>query len=178
MDGIFILLEDQKFFSEFVRDDFLSIPGSIQAVMWCKQEVDPERVEFAYNEYKLGLEGFQVFLGSSNPDHYKRAGALLHALYRSDCVSLQLESSADELEAGFTRVNAGDAEQVLSFVKFYEEYYNQFLSFNLAYRLCASYEDDPRTYDFDYLHNVSRYLKVNTNLSRDSLFMLFKSLMI
>lgn len=43
---------------------------------------------------------------------------------------------------------------------------------------CAAYEPEPRPYDFDYLHNVCRYLKANNNLSVDSLFILFKSLML
>jgi hypothetical protein len=179
MDGLFAKLDDQGFFSKFVNTHCAGAPPEIKKVMGCTNHVDAARVEYAFKEYQQNLEKFAVYLHSSNPDHYKRSGALLHALYQSKIItSVTLESSPEELEAGFTRVNAGDAEHVLSFVHFYQEFYNEMLAFDLAYRCCASYETHPREYDFDYLHNVCRYLKTNPNLTVDSCFMLFKSLML
>lgn len=179
MNGLFKDLEDKDFFCQFIRGRYAEAPKEISAVMAANHVLDDSRVEYSHGEYIQNVSKFAVLLHSENPDNYKRAGALLHALYQSEIVSaLHLESSADELEAGYTRVNVGDAEHMLSFVKFYEEYHNQMLAFNLAYKCCSSYEETPRPYDFDYLHNACRYLKANNNLSVDSLFMLFKSLML
>ncbi len=178
MNGLFRALEDEAFFVDFVREQYVKGPNEISSVMWHKHVTDDDRIRYAFGEYTQNVSKFAVLLHSENPDHYKRAGALLHALYQSEIITaLNLESNSDELEAGFTRVNVGDAEHVLPFVKFYEEFANQMAAFNLAYRCCAAYEENPRDYDFDYLHNVCRYLKANNNLSVDSLFILFKSLM-
>lgn len=178
MNGLFQKFEDKEFFCTFIRDRYLGGPAEIKSVMGHKHTLDESRLEYAYGEYVQNVAKFAVLLHSENPDHYKRAGALLHALYQSKIVTeLGLESTSEELEAGFTRVHVGDAEHILPFVAFYEEFHNQMLAFDVAYRCCASYEDAPREYDFDYLHNVCRYLKANNNLSVDSLFMMFKSLM-
>ena len=179
MNGLFKDLEDEDHFVAFVSEKFEEVPGQIRSVMWCQPVIDRARVEYAHSQYMQNLEGFKLYLHSKNPDHYKRAGALLHALYRADCVTeLNLEASSDDLEAGFTRVTMGDAEHVLHFVRFYEEYFNQLLAFHVSYKCCAGYEADPVTFDFDYLQNICRYLGSNQNLSMDSLFMLFKSLML
>jgi len=146
--------------------------------MHCDHEIDQARIEYAYNEYTQAIGRFAVFLDSKNPDHYKRAGALLHALATSKIVSrITLESNCEDLESGFTRVHQGDAQHVLPFVRFYDTFFNQALAFDLAYRCCAAYEDNPRSYDFDYLHNVCRYLYEEANTNIESCFMLFKSLM-
>jgi hypothetical protein len=171
-------LNDQSKFCDLVGSHFSQAPHEISAVMACAHTLSPERVEYAYGEYKQNINKFAVLLHSENPDHYKRAGALLHALNSSKIVvAVDLESSAEDLETGFTRVQMGDANHILHFVKFYNEYYNQALAFDFAYRCCAAYETNPRTYDFDYLHNVCRYLKAQPNVSVDSCFILFKSLM-
>ena len=178
VNGPFVDLSDKNFFVGFVTDYLQAAPQEIASVMRCTPKVDSGRVELAYGAYHQNIEKFAVLLRSSNPDHYKRAGALLHALYQSEpVVSVGLESSSEDLESGFTRVTLGDAQHILSFVEFYEEFHNQMLSFDIAYRFCASYEPDPRGYNFDYLHNVCRYLKSNKNLSVDSFFIMFKSLM-
>lgn len=178
MNGLFVSLEDEDFFVDFVGAFFRHAPEEISAVMRCRNKVDMDRLKYAFDLYKQNIERFAVLLKSSNPDHYKRAGALLQALLEAKAVSdVDLESNSDELESGYTRVHLGDAEHILPFVKFYETYFNEMMAFDLAYRCCAAYEECPREYDFDYLHNVCRYLKINANLPVDSLFMLFKSLM-
>ena len=179
MNGTFLELEDQETFKSRVKNHFVNSPSEISDVMRCSNIISDERLEYAFGEYSQSVEKFSVLLQSENPDHYKRSGALLHALYQSQIITdVQLESNSDDLESGFTRVNVGDAEHILPFVKFYETYHNEMLSFDFAMSYCAAYEDDPRSYDFDYLHNICRYLKVNSNLQVDSLFMIFKSFMI
>lgn len=183
MTGIFTKFDDAAFFSEFVQEQEKASQALV--TRWfpdLKVDVDCDRITYAHGEYSQNIEKFSVLLHSKNPDHYKRAGALLHALYQSNIiVGVELGNGVygtrDDLESGFTRVSFGDAEHVLKFVDFYNEYHNQILAFEIAYRACCSYEREPIKCNFDYLQNVCRYLKANTGLNVDSCFMLFKSLM-
>ncbi|MGQ3039384.1 MAG: hypothetical protein ACT6TH_08555 [Brevundimonas sp.] len=178
MAQLFDDLSDKTKFCKFVKDHFSAAPNEIAGLMACKHNISDDRIEYAFDEYTQSISRFAVYLDSKNPDHYKRAGALLHALSVSEIVvSIDLESSSEDLESGFTRVHNADAEHVLPFVKFYETYFNQALAFHLAYRCCAAYEDNPRPYDFDYLHNVCRYLYDDANVNVEACFMLFKSIM-
>lgn len=171
-------LDDETFFMEFIGRMLRTGPSQVTAIMGCDITVDDERLGYAFREYKQHISTFALYLDSKNPDHFKRSGALLHALNYSKCISsVNLESSSDDLEAGFTRVRHGDAEHNLPFIKFYESYHNEFMAFHIAYKACALYEATPSPYDFDYLHNICRYLQANDNLSVDSLFIIFKSLM-
>lgn len=178
MADLFKHLESKKAFCAFVKAHFQNAPQQIAALMHCDHDIDDARIEYAYDEYMQSISRFAVYLHSKNPDHYKRAGALLHALTTSKIVvDITLESNGDDLESGFTRVTKGDAEHNLSFVRFYETYFNEALAFDLAYQCCAAYEDSPREYNFDYLHNVCRYLYDEANTNVDSCFIMFKSLM-
>ena len=67
---------------------------------------------------------------------------------------------------------------MLKFPDFYNSFHNEILSFDLAYQICAAYEDDPREYDFNYLRNMCHYLAKNKDLTVDSLSMIFRSLML
>ncbi|MGX1745001.1 MULTISPECIES: hypothetical protein [unclassified Brevundimonas] len=178
MAELFDELADRDQFCAIVKAHLAKAPQQIAALMHCEHEIDDARIEYAYEEYTQSINKFAVYLDSKNPDHYKRAGALLHALATSKVVvEIQLEATGEDLEAGFTRVTKGDAEHMLPFVQFYETYFNQALAFDLAYQCCAAYEDEPREYDFDYFHNVCRYLYEEANTNVESCFMLFKSLM-
>lgn len=182
MNGLFVELDREDEFKAFVTKYYNTTPALISSWLGCVNTIDDARVTYAYKEYRQNVDKFAVLLHSNNPDHYKRSGALLHALYQSTIVTeVNLTpgpyGSVDDLESGFTRVSYGDAEHILSFVNFYKEFYNQILAFELAYRACAAYEKSPRVITFDYLRNVCRYLKANTNLNVDSCFMIFKSLM-
>ena len=171
-------LDDENFFIDFVGRSLSVGPVQVTAIMGCQVVVDEDRLRHAFREYRQHINTFAIYLDSKNPDHFKRAGALLHALNYSKCISgLSLESTSDELEAGFTRVRHGDAMHNLKFIKFYESYHNEFMAFHIAYKACVLYEKDPASYDFDYLHNICRYLQANDNLSVDSLFIIFKSMM-
>lgn len=179
MPDLFETLNDERTFCEFVRKNFVDAPREISAVMACDHTLSEARIRYAFNEYQQNLATFSVLLHSANPDHYKRAGALLHALSNAKIVeAIKFESSPEDLAAGYTRVSNGDAEHILQYVEFYDVYYNQTLAFNLAYKCCAAYEVEPKRYNFDYLHNVSHYLLTQSNLSLDSCFMIFKSLMV
>lgn len=178
MDDLFKTLEDEGQFVDFVSEKYTLAPGEISHVMHCTITIESARVKLAHGQYMQNLDKLKVLLKSSNPDHYKRSGSLLHCLYQTDIiVEIDPESSAEELEAGFTRVSKFDADNIAEFVRFYESYHNQFHAFDLAYRCCAAYEHDNKRYDFDYLQNMCRYLNGQSNLSLETFFMLFKSLM-
>ncbi len=177
MNDLFKTLENEDQFVGFVSEKYTRAPDEISDVMRCTITIEPERVRLAYGQYVQNLEELKVLLKSSNPDHYKRAGSLLHCLYQTHViVGIELESSADDLDAGFSRVSKFDADHVAEFVRFYENYHNQFHAFDLAYRCCAAYERGNRGYDFDYLQNMCRYLSGQSNLGLATFFMLFKSL--
>jgi hypothetical protein len=182
MNGIFLDLENPEFFCTFIAQRFSETPAVVADWFTCNNKMDQERLNFAHTEYIQNVAKFSVLLHSRNPDHYKRSGCLLHALYQSDIIfESNLENGkfgpVDDLESGFTMVSHDDAQHVLKFVNFYDQYYRQIFAFNVSYQCCAAYETTPRTYDFDYLRNVCHYLNGNSNLSVESLFMLFKSLM-
>jgi hypothetical protein len=126
---------------------------------------------------------YAILLDSENPDHYKRSGAMLHALYKSDIVTdIEFDASAygtiEQVESGeVLGLSYGDSQQMIRFPIFYNSFHNEMLAFDLAYRLCWAYERNPREYDFGYLYNVCHYLKKNKDLTVDSLSMLFRSLM-
>lgn len=180
MAGIFTELEDEDTFKSRITSYFESVPSEISDLLECEVTIDPDRVEYAYNAYLQGVERFTLLLKSKDPDHYKRAGALLHALYTSKVITcVDYGVDAEEIEAGMgpIHVHVGDIATSLPFKAFYDEYHNEMVAFFLAYQYCAAYDSAPRQFDFDYLQTVCVYLKKNGNLSVESFFILFKSLM-
>ncbi len=184
MNGLFTELEDPGFFRAYVMAHFETAPAEVIADFPCTHTIDPKRVDVAYGDYRQKITEYSVLLHSANPDHYKRSGAMLHALCKSKIVTdvdfhdSEWGSMAD-LESGMVLgVSFGDAQQMLRFPEFYKTFHNELLSFDLAYQLCAAYEDEPREYDFAYLHNMCHYLYKNKDLTVDSLSMIFRSLML
>lgn len=146
--------------------------------MECDLEIDTERVVYAYREYTQNIERYSLLLDSSNPDHYKRAGALLHALYSSKViVGLQPTYDRGEISNGVAMIHLHEEGKAFEALDFYEDYHNFIHAFDIAYRACATYEGDPVLYDFDYLHNVCFFMYKNSAISVDTFFMIFKSLM-
>lgn len=178
MSDIFSILSEQHSFVSFVRDHYSQAPAPISAHMTCDIELDDERLVYAHNEYRQNIEKFSLLLHSSNPDHYKRSGALLHSLYGSKIItSVKPNYTADDVKNGVSLIHPHETGDLVDFLEFYDVYHNQLHAFDLAYRVCSAYEDSPVAYDFDYLHNVCHFLWKNNNLSLDTFFMLFKSLM-
>ncbi|WP_294195456.1 hypothetical protein [uncultured Sphingomonas sp.] len=180
MAGVFSELEEKSAFQEQVTRYFESVPSEISELLECDVVIDHDLVEYAHTAYTQGVDKFSLLLKSKDPDHFKRAGALLHALYTSKIISsVDYGVSSDEVEAGMgpVHVHIGDIQTSLPFKAFYDEYHNELVAFIMAYQYCAAYEPSPRPYDFDYLQTVCVYLKKNANLSVESFFILFKSLM-
>lgn len=177
--SILLDLDGQDFFVQTVADRFKKVSEELLPLIECDTSLDEDGLKFAHAQYVQNIRDFAVNLNSENPDHYKRSGALLHALYKSDYIAEPPSFTPDEeeIEGGFTRINYHDGVHTISVMQFFLEYHKEVVTFDLTYDACASYEDNPATYDFDYLYNMSRYLKSNTALCLDTFFMIMKSLM-
>lgn len=176
--SILLDLSDEGFFVTTVSARFDKAAADLMPLVQCSHTLDDEGLRFAHSQYVQNISDFAINLDSENPDHYKRSGALLHALYRSNLVTdLCFDPDRDEIEGGFTRIHYRDGIHTISMMDFYKEYHGEIVAFDLAYDACASYEAEPTAYDFDYLYNMCRYLKANTSLCLDTFFMMMKSLM-
>ena len=180
MQNIFRDLMDATTFETFVGDYFRSTPTELGEFVSCTLEIDASRLAYAHTEYTQNISKFALYLDSKDPDHYKRAGALLHALYLSNPItSVVFTPELDEVDALSTPLGVSytDVDKELTFGCFYRDYHNEFTSFALCYDICRQYEENPREITQDYLRTVCTYLFNNRSLSVESLFMLFKSLM-
>jgi hypothetical protein len=143
-------------------------------------EIDDARLDYAHNAYVQGVQRFSVVLESGDPDHYKRAGALLNALYLSrPIVSARPTEDIESVDTICTPIGVSyhDSELGLAFAQLYSDHHNELTAFALSYDCCRLYEDSPTEIDLEYVKTACVYLQNNGNLSVESLFMLFKSLM-
>jgi hypothetical protein len=177
--SVFLELDKKSFFTATVKKRFELAADKLLPLIDCTHEIDDARVEFAYGEYRQNINQFAVLLQSEDPDHYKRAGALMHALYKSEIVTaLCYSPDKDEIDGGLTRLQYHDGQHTIGMIDFYNEYHNEMVAFDLAYDCCASYEETPVGYDFEFLHNACRYLKSNSSLCLDTCFMFFRAMML
>ena len=181
MEEFFQKLQEPDFFKEFVTRYFASVPDEIATILDCDVEVDTDLVAYAHGVYLQNIERFAVLLHSGNPDHYKRAGALLHALYQSRVIKgVGYVADLDEIECGMgpVQIHQGDVSaDEMTFARFFEEFHNEMVAFVFAFQCCAAYEAEPTSYDFDFLHTMCIYMSNNTNLSLETFYMIFKALM-
>lgn len=180
MNGIFKSLEDPEYFTGYVRDHYEKAPAAVVKDFPCVNSIGDDRIDVAFTQYTQNIKVYSVLLASENPDHYKRSGALLHALNNGKIITeVKFVADKDWVESGFALgINYGEAKEKIEYPKFYEDYHNELLAFDLAYSCCSAYEDqEPDGYDFGYLYNVCHYLWKNKDLTVDSLAMLFRSLM-
>ena len=180
--NIFRQLEaSEAFFTEFVGSHFSAAPNELQELIGCSVTIDKERLAYAFDQYIQGIKRFAVILESGDPDHFKRAGALLHAIYSSLPISgVLFDPELDDVDTLVTSIgfNYRDGEDALFFARFFNEYHNEFLGFQLAFEICRMYvPGTPRSIDFEYVQTVCVDLKNDGNLSVESLFMIFKSLL-
>ena len=160
MEHVFKLLDEEEAFKEYVGEFYRKSPGFLGDLISCRFDVDDARLSLAFSTYALDLQALCVLLKSANPDHYKRAGALLHALYKSKPITnLQFNPELDAVDTLSTPLGLqyAEAEGQLTFANFYNEYHNEMTAFFLAYGCCSLYEDSPREYSMDYLHDVCMY---------------------
>jgi len=144
-----------------------------------KLQIDEARVAYAHNAYMQGVQRFSVVLDSGDPDHYKRAGALLDALYISRPIDWAIpEEDMESVDTLATPLGVSykESEESLAFSRLYSSFHNELTAFALAYDCCRQYEESPTPIDIEFVKTVCVYLSNNGNLSVESVFILFKSL--
>ena len=173
-------LDDEKYFVERLGSHFRNI-NDYGGLLSCTVTVEDDRLRWAHTEYQQGVSEFSIRLGSGDPDHYKRSGALLRALYRiKPIVNVQFEPELDDFDSLFAPlgVTHHDVTFALSLGRTFTLYHNELTAFSYAYNVCSMYEERPTQINDAYLHTMCVYLASNDNLSADSLYMVFKSLML
>lgn len=172
-------LEDESHFVAFVGDHFRNTQ-QFGDLLSCEVTVDDERLKWAHKEYQQGVREFSIRLASGDPDHYKRSGALLRALYRiKPIVAVEFDPLIEEFDTLSTPIGTShsDSQYALSLGRTFSTYHNELLAFAIAYNICRMYEANPVDVTDAYIHTMCVYLSSSDNLSADSLYMIFKSLM-
>lgn len=171
-------LDEEAFFVELVCGHYQNTWVEVTEQVGLTPVVDAGRAKLAFGAYAQNLREIKALLHSQNPDHYKRAAALLDVLNRTEVITgielddPLLQSFKDHTAHGLSNA---DCEYRLKFVQFYEEYCNQLMAFDLAFRCCAAYERSDKPYNPNYLENMTHYLKEHTRANVDALYMIFKS---
>lgn len=136
-------------------------------------------IGLAHETYQLSLSQYTVALKSQNPDHYKRAGALLHALYVTKPIGKVEFTEASQYYRDFENVGVSyaDSEHWENYCSWFENYANFALAFDLAFRCCSVYEAEYKEFNSDFLDNMCYYMSENTAISVPSFMMIFKAFM-
>jgi hypothetical protein len=139
-------LDDERFFIDFVDGYYAGGWARITNQAGTRLVTDRDRVQLAFQTYQLSLQQYQVALKSQNPDHYKRSGALLHALYKSSpIVEVAWDEGVERLR-DFENVGVSydDAQHWDNFIDWHDQYANEAMAFDIAFRCCQVYEERPR----------------------------------
>lgn len=179
VENILRQLEDEDFFVQKVGAHYRST-DDYGDLLSCEVIVEEDRLKWAHQDYLQGVREFSIRLASGDPDHYKRCGALLRALYKiKPIVSVEFDPPLAEFDTLFTPIGVthADAQYQLSLGRFYDVYHNEMTAFSFAYNVCCMYEPEPAQISDAYIHTMCTYLSSSDNLSADSLYMIFKSLM-
>jgi len=170
-------LEDPAFFHAFVTETYQASWEPLTKAADCELVIDQSLVRLAHTTYMANLGQYTERLHSANPDHFKRAGSLLHALYKTGPVTdVKWSRQVDDLRTNLTLgTTHAEAEEWDKFYKFFDDYWNEAMAFDLAYRCCQVFVRTKKEYDYDFLHNVCYYMKENTDISVGSFIMMLKA---
>ncbi|MDX8521818.1 hypothetical protein [Mesorhizobium dulcispinae] len=172
-------LDERGFFVAFVKEYYESGWPAANKASGASVTLDAALIDLAFDTYQVSLQQYRVALNSKNPDHYKRAGALLHALYKAaPIVSIEWGEVAERLR-NFDNVGVSydDAQHWDNYVVWWDNYSNYVMAFDLAFRCCQVYEEAPRPYDKDMLDNMAYYMAENTNINVGSFVTILKAFM-
>lgn len=177
--SFFLELSNQKFFEQKIGQYYSQAPQLISSVITCDVKTNPTAVKAAFDKYQENMDFFTTTVKSGNPDHCKRAAALLNALYASQIItSLHFPVDLEELDGGFSPVSFryADIKHALPYIRLYNDNYNEIFAFSISFQIWGMYEQAYKKCNLDYVKNVCAYLKQNSDISLDDLFMMFKSL--
>lgn len=179
MASFFLDLDNKSAFEQKIGQFYSDAPKLISSVINCKVDRNEELIASAYDKYKENISFFTQTVRSGNPDHCKRAAALLQALYKSRIISnLNFPVDLEELDGGFSPISFrhADIKHALPYIRLYNENYNEIFSFSISFQIWCLYEQTYKECTLDYVKNICAYLKQNTDASLEDLFMIFKSL--
>ena len=173
-------LDDEDFFIDFVDEQFLHGWPRVSKASGATMTTDREAIRVAHKNYTASLGTYKLALQSKNPDHYKRAGALLHSLYKASrtkqIISLKWPEEVERLkDHDGVGVSYSDAEYWNTFTRSYDDYCNEMMSFDLAFRCCEMHEAGKWKYNKDFMDNICYYMADNSNLNVGSFVMIFKA---
>lgn len=180
MDEFFTKLDDKDYFCANVREYYQRVPAELAEIFECEIKLDEDKLEYAYGEYTQAVKKLVLHVDSKNPDHFKRAGALLHALRDGVIEEVAYGTTWEEVESGGGPLDLhyNDVQTGMEFKCFFDRFHDEMLAFMFAYQCCDAYEEKKHTYTFDYLQNVCAYLQRNpADDGLETCFIIFKSLM-
>lgn len=183
-------LDDKEGYCKILTELYREVPKKFSGILTCEINADNSEIENSYNEYCAYIKYFIETLESRNPDHYKRAGALLLALNGRDIVKsvdISFTSSLSGVHDSCflpVGVSYGDNEHLYPYLRMFEENPNSVMAFSICYRMMALYEKNVKNlfYTIEYYNIVCSLLEKDKRtgkhliISPDSAFLLFKSL--
>lgn len=174
---VFDKMSSLDWFKEFVTHQYGEATRSARLF----PRLQAVRLLDAYYQWQQDLDRVSKFeLNSGIPDHYKQCGHLIYWLRRASPVVEWVDASK----------NLGDAEgfpdrpEDIQLKELLFKYGNEYLAFDLGYRICRFFEigrvdyplaPDARVLTQDYLRTVSHFLKVK-NVSPHAMYLILKSL--
>jgi hypothetical protein len=167
-------IESIDSFCRIVEEMLLDAPAPLANAIRCTHTINRANFEYAFNEYIAGVQRFAARLHSKDPDHRKRASALIRAIVISQLVQGSEMNTEDlqRLEAGLV----GNAHEVQRFAMFYSTLHKEVLPLEVAYRCCRLYENPPSPPTFARIHDACLYLKNHQNVDVETCFLLFNSI--
>lgn len=170
MASIFLEILDEGKFAAFVRRAE-KVPAELAHFFKLKNTLSDERIKLAHEKYSYETKRYSEYLDSKNPDHYKRGGALLHALCTNPVVLSVNFPKDDDIEWGKimadkTAFPGRDLSEIAELLEFYRSYYDQAVALDLAVQCILTHEATIKPISFDTIHNLCHYLK-NNNLTTD-----------
>jgi hypothetical protein len=166
-------LDDEAFFLAFVQEHYERGWPRVAAASGSTVVADSALIKLAFDTYKVNISQYTVALSSRNPNHYKRSGALLHALYKHPIGEVVWNQEVERLKnPDGVGVSFDDAEYWNNFTAYYEEHCNAMMAFDLAFRCCDVYEETKKTYSKDFLDNMCYYMASNPDINVGSFVMI------
>ena len=171
MASLFREIETFESFRRIIKQMLVDAPAS---VIRCIHDINDDNFGYAFNEYIAGVQRFAARLHSQDPDHRKRASALIRAIVVSQLVRGSEMNTTDlqHLEAGLV----ANKEEVQRFALFYSTLHKEILPLEVAFRCCSLYERAPRMPTFARIHDACLYLRHHQNVDVEACFLLFNSI--
>lgn len=174
---VFAKMESFDWFSRFLQAQYADVCR--KAGISCK--LLSHRLLDAHEHWQTDLKRVSQFeLNNKTPDHFKQSGHLVYWLRRTSPVIEFINPKHNISDAeGLPPTEAEKKLQELLF-----KYGNEYLAFDVGYRLCRYYEterndgplgDKDRLLTPDYILTISHFLKTK-NVSPHAMFLILKSL--